>query len=315
MSNDGVRILFATDGSEGAAAALDVLTALPLRPSDEIVVVSYPAYFLAARPGVTGPVARLMEGRRRAAYGIVAVAAKCFAGTGVRTTAIVPDGLDASDAILRVALEQRVDLIVLGSRGLGAVSSLLIGSTARALVILSPVPVLMIRDRRTAPRRVLIAVDGSEASRSAIQLLASLPLPKDLSIELLHVLPQHRWSEIAPGRDREIFALRESFEREEAERGLIVLRESAVLLGDRTVHTVVERGSVSDAILRHAAAFGADLIVLGTRGVTGPRRLLWGSTAERIVVATRCAVLIAPAPADVTSGESVDAEAVVASAG
>jgi nucleotide-binding universal stress UspA family protein len=309
MSNDGgVRILFATDGSAGAAVALELLSELPLRPSDEVVVVSYPAYLLAARPDGAGLVARLMEGQRRAAFEVVEAAAKRLTRSGVRTTAVVQDGLEAVDAILRVAVERHVELIVLGSRGLGRVSSLLVGSTARALAILSPVPVLVVRDRRPHLRRVLIAVDGSHASRAGLEIFTRLPLPKRLSVELLHVLPTHRWSEVRPDMKEELSALRESVEREEAEHGWALLRDAAALVGDgATIHTHAERGHVSDVILARAAALGADLIVLGSRGANGPRQLLWGGTAERVMVASRCSVLIAPVPQAVLGDEPPEA--------
>ena len=296
-SKGGVRILFATDGSHGAAVALDFLMALPLRPSVEVLVVSYPAYFLAARPDGTGLIAALMEGRRRAAHDTVDAAIQRLAQAGVPAAGVVQDGLEAVDAILRVAGDRHADLIVMGSRGRGPVSSLLLGSTARALAMLSLVPVLVVRERRTAPRRVLIGVDGSAASRAAIALFARLPLPNDVSTELLHVLTPHQWSELGPGRDGEIADLRESVEREEAELGQAILRDARAQLGaGRTVTTLAAHGPVTDTILERAAAIGADLIVLGSRGVAGPRRLLWGSTAERVTVAARCAVLIAPVP-------------------
>lgn len=43
----------------------------------------------------------------------------------------------------------------------------------------------------------------------------------------------------------------------------------------------------------------ADLIVLGSRGVAGPRRPFWGSTAERVVTTARCSVLIVPVPVEI----------------
>jgi len=309
MSNDGgVRVLFATDGSDGAAVALDFLMALPLRTSDEVLVVSYPAYFLAARPDGTGIIGALMEGRRQAAHDTVDAAIKRLAAAGVPAAGVVQEGLEAVDAILRVAADRHADLIVLGSRGRGPVSSLLLGSTARALAMLSVVPVLVVRERRTTPRRVLIAVDGSAASRAAAALFARLPMPKDVSIELLHVLTPHQWGEIGPGRDGEIADLRESFERDEAGLAGKILSDAASQLGGRTVSTLSVRGPVSDAILERAAATGADLVVLGSRGVAGPRRLLWGSTAERVAVAARCAVLIAPVP----QGSATDGSATIA---
>lgn len=319
MSDDGgVRILFATDGSEGADVALDVLLAVPLRPSDEVVVVSYPAFFLAARPDGTGLIARLMERRRRAAHEVVEAATERLATIGVRTVGVVQNGSDAVDAILRVAQDRHADLVVVGSRGLGLVGSLALGSTARTLAILSPVPVLVVRDRRSAPRRVLVAVDGSAASRSALRLFARVPLPREVTVELLHVLPAHEWSEVAPETNDEILALRESFERDEAERARTLLHDAAAALpATATTTTFLERGAVPETILARATATAADLIVLGSRGMNGPRRPLWGNTAERVIVGAHCAVLIAP-PADVVSGESLETaepEGVAAPAG
>jgi nucleotide-binding universal stress UspA family protein len=300
MSNEGgVRILFATDGSEGADLALDVLLALPLRPIDEVVVVSYPAFFLAARPNGTGLIARMMDRRRRAAREVVEAAMARLTTIGVPTSGVVQNGLDAVDAILRVVQDRQADLIVVGSRGLGLVSGLMLGSTARTLAMLSPTPVLVVRDRRSAPRRVLIAIDGSVASRAALQLFARLPLPREVTVELLHVLPAHDWSQVAPVTSDEILALRESFERDEGERARILLQQSAAALpATATVSTYLERGAVSDTILARAAAIGADLIVMGSRGLSGPRRPLWGSTAERVMIAGTSSMLIAPVPGE-----------------
>lgn len=204
----GIRILFATDGSAGAAGALDLLASLPLRAVDEVTVVTYPSYFLVARPDGTGLIGRLMEGRRRVARTTVDEAVRRLAGRDVRASGVVAQGFEAVDGILRVVTERSPDLLVMGSRGLGPVSSLVIGSTARTLALLSPVPVLIVRDRQTAPQRVLVAVDGSGASRAALAAFAQLPLPGKVEVELLHVLPAHDWSGL-PVRGEELAALRE----------------------------------------------------------------------------------------------------------
>jgi nucleotide-binding universal stress UspA family protein len=311
MTGDaGVRILFATDGSQGADVALDALLALPLRPSDEVVVVSHPAFFLAARPDGTGLIARLMDRRQRAAHEIVEAVMGRLHRIGVPATGVVQNGLDTVDAILRAVQDRQADLVVVGSRGLGLVSGLMLGSTARTLAVLSPVPVLVVRDRRSAPRRVLIAVDGSVASRAALLLFARLPLPREVTVELLHVLPAHDWSQVAPETDDEILALRESFERDEAARARILLERSAAALpSTATISTCLERGAVPDTILARAAAIGADLIVVGSRGLSGPRRPLWGSTAERVMVQGTASILIAPVPAEPASDEHAETAA------
>lgn len=297
MSSDrGARILLATDGSPGAAAALDLLGSMPLRPVDEIIVVTYPSYPLAARPDQTGLIGRLMEGRRRAAQTTVDEAVQRLAGSGARVSGVVAQGLEAVDGILRVAHERSPDLIVMGSRGLGSVSSVLIGSNARTLALLSPVPVLMVRGRTSAPRRVLVAVDGSEASRAALSAFARLPLTTGVVVELLHVLPAHDWSDL-PARGEELAELREAQEGAETDAADRLLEDSAKSLPNGVeIRTAKERGRVTDIILGHADALDADLIVLGSRGLSGPRRPFWGSTAERVIASAGCSVLVAPVP-------------------
>lgn len=292
----GIRILFATDGSPGAAAALDLLASLPLRPVDEVTVVMYPAYFLAARPDGTGLIGHLMAGRRQAAQATVDAAVHRLAGLKVRASGVVAQGLEAVDGILRVVTERSPELLVMGSRGLGPVSSLVIGSTARTLALLSPVPVLIVREGRSVPKRVLAAVDGSDASRAALAAFAQLPLPGAATVELLHVLPVHDWSGL-PVRDEELAELREAQEQAESGAADTLLEASAQALREGvTVRTAKERGAVADTIRAHADAMDADLIVLGSRGMSGPRWPFWGSTAERVIVTAGRSVLLAPVP-------------------
>jgi nucleotide-binding universal stress UspA family protein len=299
MSGDrGARILLATDGSPGAAVALDLLGSMPLRAADEIIVVTYPSYFLVGRPDQTGLVGKLMEGRRRAAQTTADEAVRRLAGSGARVSGVVAQGLEAVDGILRVAVERSPDLVVMGSRGLGPVSSVVLGSTARTLALLSPVPVLIVRGRGTAPRRVLVAVDGSEPSRAALSAFARLPHVTGIVVELLHVLPVHDWSGL-PVRAEELAELREAQDRAESDAADRLLQSSAKSLPNGVeIRMAKERGAVTDTIRAHADSLEADLIVLGSRGLSGPRRTFWGSTAERVIVTAGCSVLLAPVPAD-----------------
>jgi nucleotide-binding universal stress UspA family protein len=184
----------------------------------------------------------------------------------------------------------------MGTRRLGPIGSAVLGSVARALAQLSPVPVLIVRELRAAPERVLIAVDGSEASRAALSAFAALPVSKDVAVELLHVLPAHDWSAVSlPEGERARF--KKTQERAESDAAAALLRASrAALPKGLTVRTAVERGGVADTIWTHADAMDADLIVLGSRGHAGPRRPFWGSTAERMIVTSGRSVLVAPPP-------------------
>ncbi len=65
-----------------------------------------------------------------------------------------------TDAILRVADAHDADLIVVGTRGLGAVQSALFGSVSKALVRRSQRPVLVVKDSGHEPQRDVALVDN-----------------------------------------------------------------------------------------------------------------------------------------------------------
>src|SRR6266508_975739 len=140
-AGDGIHILFATDGSPSAGVALDMLSDLPLRPADQVTVVMHPKFFLAARPDHEGIMSGLAARQREHARATVDAAMTRLRAKGIRADGLIPDGEDAVDAIIRAGTARNADLVIVGSRGHAAVSSIVLGSTARALAILCPVPV------------------------------------------------------------------------------------------------------------------------------------------------------------------------------
>lgn len=291
------RIMLATDGSPGAAVAFDTVVGLALRPSDEVIVVSYPAYLLAARPGGGGVVAKLMESQAKKAEEVVSTSvAALSAAQGASVRGFVVRGLEAVDAIVQAALDTMADMIVVGSRGRRLVATLVLGSTARTLAMLTPVPVLIARRREL--RSVLVAYDGSDAARAAVGLVRRLPLPKGATLTLATVLPVHDWSDSASD-ETELGQLRTRVERDDAAHAARLLEDAtAELVERRPSQVLVESGPVAEAILRRATEMDVDLVVLGSRGVSGPRRPFWGSTAEHLATAARCSVLIVPVPGE-----------------
>jgi nucleotide-binding universal stress UspA family protein len=308
-----VHILIATDGSPGAGVALDMLCDLPVRPADRVTVVMHPTFFMAARPDGEGIVARLAARQHERARATVEAAVARLHARSISAVGLVQDGEDAVDAIVRAAKARHADLVLVGSRGHGAVASLVIGSTARTLAILCPVPVLVVRDVATAPRRVLLAYDGSPAARAALALVRRLPLPRDATIVALNVIPPRTWRELGSGDDDEILALRVRVEREDLMRAEGLIAEAASSERDGRITTSVDTGPVAETILERSGRLPADLVVVGSRGMTGPRRPFWGSTAERISVSARCAVLVVPEPQAVeANGPGADGAVLVA---
>jgi nucleotide-binding universal stress UspA family protein len=95
---------------------------------------------------------------------------------------------DPQVEIVRVAEARRVDLTVVGARGLGPRKRLFVGSTSLAVVRYAPRPVAIVRGRPRPVRHVLVPVDGSEGSRAALRFLSSFQLLRDTRVSLLHVL-------------------------------------------------------------------------------------------------------------------------------
>lgn len=288
-----MRILFATDGSQGSEIALDLLLSMPLRAWDRIDVVSVPQHHYAgiAADGTGAFLAEIVETEIEEARRIAAETMARIHGRGVATQMRVPEGPTA-EAILGTAADLRSDLIVLGSRGRGMLAGTLLGSTARALTRRSPVPILVVRERREAPRRVLVATDGSPDSRAAIATLAVLPLPARAEITLLHVQPASPLPAGAPGGE-----LRASAEQRERNEALETLRVARALLpAGVTVRLELERGEVAERVISFAGGMGADLVVLGSRGTTPGQGFLQGSTADRVLSEAHCAVLVARVP-------------------
>jgi nucleotide-binding universal stress UspA family protein len=137
-------------------------------------------------------------------------------------------------------------------------------------------------------RKLLVPVDFSETSRSALHYAVSLAKPFKAEILLLHVVEPVT----APAPD---FMVTETVElalrlQEEAVRLLHQWRIEVA--GESVIKEVVRTGSPYYEIVEAADEHNADLIVLGTHGRTGLAHLLLGSTAERVVHHSHCPVLV-----------------------
>jgi nucleotide-binding universal stress UspA family protein len=85
--------------------------------------------------------------------------------------------------------------------------------------------------------------------------------------------------------------------RDELQKQLDSVKPSAPGL---TVERHLVAGNEADEILRLASELKCDLVVMGTHGRTGLRRLLLGSVAESVMRKAPCAVLTVRAPASAT---------------
>jgi nucleotide-binding universal stress UspA family protein len=152
-------------------------------------------------------------------------------------------------------------------------------------------------------RRILSPRDFSPASERALEHALDLAGRTGADLHLLHA--EVLYSD--PFREREAEAralpvevVRESL-RHLSDGGAVEATDAAGSAGD-VRYEVVRDIAAAPAIVRHAEAHDVDLIVMGTHGRRGMRRLLLGSVTEEVVRAASCAVMAVradgPGPAD-----------------
>lgn len=140
-----------------------------------------------------------------------------------------------------------------------------------------------------ALKKVLVATDGSENARIAVDLAASLAWGEGTSIEVLEVEePLMPGIEVPP----ESLAALERDAREQIADDLA--KAKARLHGP--VETASRRGRAASEIVREADRIGGDLIVIGSRGRGPLATMLLGSVAAEVVDRSPCPVLVARVP-------------------
>jgi nucleotide-binding universal stress UspA family protein len=114
-------------------------------------------------------------------------------------------------------------------------------------------------------RSIVVGTDGSDTARQAVREATELAAAQGAAIELV--------STYEPGR---------------REAGEATLREAAAV----AVRTYAREGDAADAILDVAEERGADLVVVGNKGLTGAKRFLLGSVPNKVSHHAPCSVLI-----------------------
>jgi nucleotide-binding universal stress UspA family protein len=139
--------------------------------------------------------------------------------------------------------------------------------------------------------KVLIAVDGSPTAESALGIARELLAGKQVTIMVLHVIPQHTVFGRGGAGPAETYNLSEVRAASEAlvEKSASTLRETGL---GASIQTRVVEGDPAEMILTFAEELDADLIVLGSRGLTAARRFLVGSVSTRVATHASCAVLV-----------------------
>ena len=143
-------------------------------------------------------------------------------------------------------------------------------------------------------KRILVAVDGSETSSRALTAAVELARESDAQLQPLYVVDMPLMSYDVPGYDP-------SYVRDAlVEDGRHVLADAAARMAGadvkgspRMVETDLMSGDdIARSIQLAAHKFGADVVVMGTHGRRGVRRLVLGSVAEHFLRIATCPILL-----------------------
>jgi nucleotide-binding universal stress UspA family protein len=201
------------------------------------------------------------------------------------------------DSILHVAETEKVDLIVMGSRGLGGFKEFLLGSVSSGVLHHASCPVLIARADPTQGdtgefRHILLASDGSQCAQNAASFAVDIADRFATSLSVLNVcadisalrLPGDSYVPLVEG-DADLYA-RRLLEKVTQDVGSLA-KEKGVSC---SYHQ--EMGHTDEIIVRFAERSNADLLVLGSRGLGGFERMLLGSVSHHVAHHANCSVLI-----------------------
>jgi nucleotide-binding universal stress UspA family protein len=197
---------------------------------------------------------------------------------------------DPDDAILACARERKVDLIVMGTQGLGGFKKAFFGSVTEKVLRAAFVPVLAVKPigsvPASLPTAIVAAVHLDEATAAVLEHAAAFAADFQIPLTVMHIvpavqaLPQYTDALAAAQTDR--------VERAKAQ----LRKEIARLQLPVSVQTDVRTGDVADEIAEMVKATPGVLLAIGTGGSRKLRRP--GSTAYRVLNQTSAPVVAIP---------------------
>jgi len=181
-----VRVLLAIDPSSGSQRVVNEAAARPWPTGTAIYALSI------VDMGRWEGLPTLIEDAKHAARILVKTATEKLDRPGIKVFSDIQLGYPKK-AIPDFAREWKADLVMVGSRGLGALSRFFLGSVAQTVLRCAPCSVEIVRpgSADSSPSshamKILLATDGSECSEIALRSVANRPWPSGSEIKIVSV--------------------------------------------------------------------------------------------------------------------------------
>lgn len=197
--------------------------------------------------------------------------------TGAPTTVLVAESASA-------------DLVVVGSRGLGGFTGLLVGSVAVQLAAHAACPVVVVRAAGRPHGDVLLGVDGSAANAPAVTFAFEEAALRGVGLTALSV-----WTYPVPAGRADTLPLvydADQVSADEEQRQAAALTAGQEKYPQVPVHSRVVQGRTRATLIE--ASRDAGLVVVGSRGRGGFSGLLLGSVSQAVLHHAACPVAVVP---------------------
>jgi len=192
---------------------------------------------------------------------------------------------EAYERIVDVASAENCDLIVMGRSGHGRVARAFVGSVTARVIGHTDRDVLVVPATATVGwGRILVATDGSRYSTVAVEHAMNIAalLGSELTVVAVADVNEEFYAQ-APDEAEKVVMKAKAIAEEVAKRAT----EAGV-----KATALVKEGEPYEAITAAAAATKAEIIVMGSHGRTGLKRLLMGSVTEKVIGHAACPVLV-----------------------
>lgn len=264
------KILIATDRSEGSEGAIREAINLAKKSSCGLYIVSV----METNPEYESIGANIFQKEEEEAIKYLGSLRKRASQEGLHCQSMLLHGNDPYRLITDSAAERMVDMIIIGKRGRSGLMKMLgRGRVAAKVIGRAHCKVLVVpKAAMIEHRKVLIATDGSGHSMAAAS--EAIGIAKRCGSNIIAVSVAHSGAKL-----------------KEAKTNVGKVAEMAQKDGI-PVETLTPIGKSHDVIVETAGGRAVDLIVMGTYGETGLRKLLMGSTTEKVIGLAACAVLV-----------------------
>lgn len=267
------NLLLASDGSEFSEGAVRESLKLAKECSAKLTVLTVVEINPEFESYAPGAMEKIEQDARSYAETVKEKADK----EGLSCDILVRKSANPYEAIVEEAQKASVDVIVMGRRGRTGLKRLLMGSVTARVIGHSPVSVLVVpRAAELKFEKILVATDGSRYSEAAAREAVGFAKCSGGSITALSIAD----------------VMGDSVAMKAVEEDARKVTDIAEKEGVKAEALAEKNKSSDEGIVSVARQKGCDLIVVGSHGRTGLKRLLMGSVAERVVGHAECAVMV-----------------------